>query len=1227
MNNIIKQYVSLLIAAVFFFLLLLIDKKNTAEPNDIIRASENILHEKEKTVKQQLSYFQEHLKTKNSKEIFELHEEKYINLFNEEGIVYLVYNNDSLIYWSDNSASVEEYMKEVCLDNTVAKLKNGYYEVIKQTAGKNKNYTLYGLILIKHQFSYQNNFLKNTFFKKYIIPEGTEVSEVNRVGGYSLKNSEGTPLLYLYFNELNYKISALLNWLYFICFLISLLSFFVFIKNSIWKLNQTATIKIIAFSACISVIRIIMMHFRIPGQLYASELYNPLLFGNAASFLFGYIGDILINGILLCWLSFLFKKESKTISFKQKSFEIIFVVFLLTISIIYLFLIQQLIKSIVINSSITLQITQLFQLNLMSYVAFIAVILMFISFYILITIPVNIISKYNLNQKKITYLFLVIASFIFMYLMPSVYDIGISWLVFLLIFLIYSKIKSTADTFLNSIILALLFSIIISYEFYVFNHEKEIALKKTIAEKIAERDDAVAENLFSEIRKNLTEDKALNDLLTTYPIASQEIEKRIRQVYLGGYWERYQVNFNVFDTLCRPLISVNNPLFENNSYFDELIKNDGITTASDDFYFLNKQGEDIKYIGKIELNKNKIKNEKSVLLYFEFSPRNENQPSGFPELLLDQTNMPDKNINELSYAIYKNNQLLSFNGIIDYPKQLFTDSSTDPGTFQELMLNKTNHLIYKHDNEIAVVISDDKNKFTEWFTSNSYFFFLISLFVWIIYLNKEWQPFKLTNKSTSIRLRIQLLIVSIVLFFLISLGYATFIFVENQFKNKNTSALLDKLNLAENAIKSVIQEQTVLNPAKHDYIGWQLKKASTINLTDIHLFDVKGNLYASSQPRLFNEGIISKKMNPEAYRQLKKDSLRNILIKDNIGNMNFYSVFRPLQNNNGQLIAYINLPYFAKQTDLEKEWNLYIVAIVNIYVVLFSLSTVASLLISNIVTKPLQLIQDKFSSIKIGKHNEPIIWNSNDEIGSLIVEYNKMIDQLEQNVIQLAKSEREGAWKEMAKQVAHEIKNPLTPMKLSIQHLERSLDVDQDELKNRIRKLSKLLIEQIDSLALIANEFSSFAKMPAPDLKTYSIHELIKNAVQLFSANDTITLKYLPLDNVEINAKIDKDQFCRVLYNLLKNAQQAIPSDRIGEISIELQKLNNEAIISITDNGVGIAEELKDKIFYPNFSTKTEGMGLGLAMSKNIIESFNGTIYFETSEKTGTTFYIKLPVV
>jgi nitrogen fixation/metabolism regulation signal transduction histidine kinase len=238
-----------------------------------------------------------------------------------------------------------------------------------------------------------------------------------------------------------------------------------------------------------------------------------------------------------------------------------------------------------------------------------------------------------------------------------------------------------------------------------------------------------------------------------------------------------------------------------------------------------------------------------------------------------------------------------------------------------------------------------------------------------------------------------------------------------------------------------------------------------------------------------------------------------------------------------------------------------------------------------------------------------------------------MIMQLEKNVIQLAKSEREGAWKEMAKQVAHEIKNPLTPMKLNIQHLERSLDVEPDELKSRIKKLAKMLIEQIDSLALIANEFSSFAKMPLPELQPHVIEELIKNSVQLFSANDSLSIHFINHEKQNLKASIDKDQFCRVLYNLLKNAQQAIPLEKEGIITIQLKKQNEEILISITDNGIGIPDELKDKIFYPNFSTKTEGMGLGLAMAKNIIESFSGKIYFETNLQIGTTFYITLPLV
>jgi signal transduction histidine kinase len=1226
MTNKIKQNIHLLIALFSFLLLIVIIDFNTSSPDKIIQLSEKALHQKEKKVKEQLIQFQEYLKTKNPKELFELHNQNFINLFNEEGIVYLVYQNDSLIYWSDNSPSVEEYMKEVCLDNSVAKLKNGYYEIIKEDSGLGNMYAIYGLVLLKHQFSYQNTYLKNTFFKDYYLPDDTEVLEKGEENYYELKNSDGKPLIHLKFSKDKYRIYTIINWLSIVFYFTTLVFFFFFLKQVIWKIKTNRSFKFLILLITVVIIRLLLIHFRIPEAIYSTDLYNALIFGDAESTWFGYIGDILIHSVLICWFSFIIYSEFGNLSFSKKQTRITFLALGVIGLTLFLFFIQHLTKSAVINSSVTLQITQLFKLNLISYLVFTSILLLYISFFIGSLVLINQLIKSFVIKTKTYYILIVLCCLIFLAVLPFNNFNCLLWMLSLLIYLIIIKSKFDELSFLNSIIIAILFSIIISYQFYYYNEEKELALNSSIAEKIAEREDAIAENLYSDLRKNLLEDKKILELINSNPVPSQEIEKRIRQVYLGGYWERYQVNFSVFDSLCRPLILVANPLFENNSYFDELIKNDGLPTTSEDFYFLNKQGEDIKYIGRIDLSNNKIKYKKPILIYFEFSPRNQNQLTGFPELLLDQTNYSSKSINEISYAIYKNNQLLNLNGKINYPKNLFV-TPNHSGQFIQTKINNVHHLIYFRDNEIAVVISNEKNKLKDWFTSNSYFFFIISLLVWLIFLLKEWRIFHLSKTNSSIRLRIQLLIVSIVLFFLISLSTATFIFIENQFKNKNTETLIDKLNLTENSFKTLINEENSLKPLMKDYFSWQIKKLASLHATDINLFDSKGNLYTSSQPRLFNEGIISKKMNPDAYRQLKGEDSKPVLIKDNIGNMNFYSVFQPIQNNDGKLLAYINLPYFAKQADLENEWNLYIVAIINIYVILFSLSIVASLLISNFITRPLQIIQEKFSTIKIGKHNDPITWNRNDEIGKLVTEYNNMIMQLEKNVIQLAKSEREGAWKEMAKQVAHEIKNPLTPMKLNIQHLERSLDVEPDELKSRIKKLAKMLIEQIDSLALIANEFSSFAKMPLPELQPHVIEELIKNSVQLFSANDSLSIHFINYEKQNLKANIDKDQFCRVLYNLLKNAQQAIPLEKEGIITIQLKKQNEEILISITDNGIGIPDELKDKIFYPNFSTKTEGMGLGLAMVKNIIESFNGKIYFETNFQIGTTFNITLPLV
>jgi two-component system, NtrC family, nitrogen regulation sensor histidine kinase NtrY len=295
-------------------------------------------------------------------------------------------------------------------------------------------------------------------------------------------------------------------------------------------------------------------------------------------------------------------------------------------------------------------------------------------------------------------------------------------------------------------------------------------------------------------------------------------------------------------------------------------------------------------------------------------------------------------------------------------------------------------------------------------------------------------------------------------------------------------------------------------------------------------------------------------------------------------------------------------------------------------VLLFALSIITAIFISNYVTKPLKLIQDKLSNIRLGKTNEPIEWKENDEIGNLVSEYNRMISELSKSAELLAKSERESAWREMAKQVAHEIKNPLTPMKLSVQHLQRTYKDHAPDMDVKMERLTKTIIEQIDTLSSIATEFSNFAKMPKANLEPVNLFDTIINTVDLYKNTGEDEIIFENRTSTAPLVLADKEQLIRVFNNLIKNATQASPEGIKGKIIITLTKESGQYLTSISDNGTGISEDVLDKIFMPNFTTKTGGMGLGLAMVKNIIETINGRIWFETKSNVGTTFYVALPV-
>lgn len=304
----------------------------------------------------------------------------------------------------------------------------------------------------------------------------------------------------------------------------------------------------------------------------------------------------------------------------------------------------------------------------------------------------------------------------------------------------------------------------------------------------------------------------------------------------------------------------------------------------------------------------------------------------------------------------------------------------------------------------------------------------------------------------------------------------------------------------------------------------------------------------------------------------------------------------------------------------------YLSTLLNVYVFLFLLSGAISLFIANSITKPLSKLAERFKEFKLGKNNTRLEWDTNDEIGMLIKDYNELTHKLAESASVIARTERDTAWREMARQVAHEIKNPLTPMKLSIQYLQKAVANSPEKAHQLIEKVSSTLIEQIDNLSQIAGEFSNFATLPKASNERIILNEVVEHIHDLFRKRDDMDINMVePMEDIYVFA--DKNHLVRVLNNIVKNATQAIPADRRGVIDIELSKNDDFAIVSVRDNGVGIPDSMKDKVFTPNFTTKSSGTGLGLAISANMMDAMNGRIYFKSKEGEGTTFYIELPLL
>lgn len=578
-----------------------------------------------------------------------------------------------------------------------------------------------------------------------------------------------------------------------------------------------------------------------------------------------------------------------------------------------------------------------------------------------------------------------------------------------------------------------------------------------------------------------------------------------------------------------------------------------------------------------------------------------------------------------AYAKYIDGELQFFRGNYAYPTR-FSDKIRQQLGSEYLTHIKTDgytHFVTKIiDDEYVVISRPSFNPFN----------YVLSavLLALLMYIAMSCFTFGHTRREafnrSYYRRRISVVIMVSLAATLVVMLLVSVLFVYRRNESNMRTIMADKIN----SVRTQLENQIRVIPAGPDGIRSQdllaaLQTVGQIGGTDITLFDPSGHLMLSTIPDRLSQRLLGSRMNEKAFAQIVQNNKRYFVGREKYGKKNYFNLYAPLMSDAGELQAIVSCPYTDETYNLEKDAALHFIAIFTVFLILLLLARLMASTVVDRMFKPLSEMGRKMNAADLDSLDH-ISYDRDDEVATLVTAYNRMVDDLSDSSRKLAQAERDKAWTGMARQVAHEIKNPLTPMKLQIQRLIRLKQKGDPHWEDKFDEVSKIVLDHIDILTDTANEFSVIAKLPSEELTEINLDRLIPEEISMFDNRDNIRFDYYCLKDSWIRGP--KPQFTRVIVNLLTNAVQAIGEERQGHIVVSVRNSSTDGYydIVVEDDGPGVKPENLDKLFTQNFTTKSSGSGLGLAISRSILDRCGATIeYGKSFALGGAAFTIKYP--